>query len=73
MHPASLVRLMQKRWIYLKSGDKKYADADSLALSEKLQVRNVALCAVTLTFNHPATKEKLEYTVNPANPAFALF
>ena len=54
-------------------GDKKYADADSLALSEKLQVRNVALCARTLTFNHPQTKEKLEYTVSPINPAFALF
>lgn len=54
-------------------GDKKYGTAESLSLSEKLRVRNVALCAVSLTFVHPTKKEKLEYTVSPANPAFALF
>lgn len=54
-------------------GDKKYGTQSSLALSEMLQVRNVALCAKTLTFMHPVTKKKLEYTVKPTNPAFDLF
>jgi len=54
-------------------GDKKYGNAESCALSDKLQMRNVALCAGTLSFTHPQTKEKLEYTVTPANPVFDLF
>ncbi len=54
-------------------GDKKYGAAESLALSEKLQVRNVALCAETLTFVHPRSKEKMVYSVSPENPVFALF
>ena len=67
------IRVQFSRAGYALLGDKKYGSAESFALSEKLQVRNVALCAWTLTFNHPQTKEKLEYTVNPANPAFDLF
>lgn len=58
---------------YALLGDKKYGNPESITLSEKLQVRNVALCARTLTFSHPQTKEKLEYTVSPANSVFGLF
>lgn len=54
-------------------GDKKYGTGESLALSEELRVRNVALCAETLTFVHPYSKEKLVYSVSPANPVFELF
>lgn len=54
-------------------GDKKYGTKSSLALSEKMQVCNVALCARTLTFMHPITKKELAYTVKPQNPAFDLF
>lgn len=52
-------------------GDVKYGNERSRALSQSLQVRNVALCAVHLSFRHPVSGKKMEYTVNPKQSVFA--
>lgn len=52
-------------------GDAKYGSERSCALSQDLQVRNVALCAVHLSFRHPVSGKKMEYTVNPEQSIFA--
>lgn len=54
-------------------GDAKYGNVKSRELSQSLQVRNVALCAVHLLFYHPVTGEKKEYTVSPKQPVFTFF
>lgn len=51
-------------------GDAKYGSETSRKLSQSLQVRNAALCAVHLLFYHPVTGEKKEYTVSPKQPVF---
>lgn len=53
-------------------GDVKYGSAESVEVSKRLGIRNTALCACRLTFAHPVTGQKMEYTVTPANRAFAL-
>ena len=52
-------------------GDVKYGSEKSRALSGSLQVRNVALCAVHLSFLHPVSGKKMEYNVSPEQPIFA--
>jgi len=54
-------------------GDQKYGNRLSLTISNSLNIRNVALCAYHLEFNHPQTGKRMEYTVNPENRAFAIF
>lgn len=54
-------------------GDNKYGDAASLAISSEVGVRNVALCAYKIGFNHPSTGVYLEYTIMPEGKAFTLF
>ena len=54
-------------------GDVKYGNEKSLEVSKKLGIKNTALCACRLIFTHPVTKKKMEYTVSPDNPVFALF
>lgn len=54
-------------------GDAKYADAASRATSEKLNIRNVALCAFHLEFHHPATKEKMSFKMKPQGEVFSFF
>lgn len=54
-------------------GDKKYGDENSIELSEKLNVRNVALCAYKLEFVHPATKKKTEFKISPKGKIFEQF
>lgn len=54
-------------------GDNKYGNAASLAMSSELGVRNVALCAYKIGFNHPSNGEYLEYTMKPEGKAFSLF
>lgn len=53
-------------------GDSKYGTDESIRVSEKLGVRNVALCAYALSLIHPKTGRKLEFTVKPENPVFEL-
>lgn len=54
-------------------GDSKYGNEKSSNMAKRLGIRNTGLCAVRLVFLHPANKKKMEYTVSPTNPAFALF
>lgn len=54
-------------------GDAKYGSERSRALSQSLQVPNVALCAVHLSFQHPVSGEKMEYNVSSVQSVFALF
>ena len=53
--------------------DAKYGSEEGNALAKLAGIRNVALCAVRLRFIHPISGEKKEFTINPENPAFALF
>lgn len=46
-------------------GDRKYGNDVSNALSEKLGLRSVALCACELECRHPMTGKKLSWTCKP--------
>ena len=54
-------------------GDSKYADTATRAISEKLSIRNVALCAFDLEFYHPSKKEKMNFQIKPQGEAFSFF
>lgn len=51
-------------------GDHKYADKEAIVLSERLGIRDVALCAYRLAFIHPVTKEKMQFEIKPEGAAF---
>ncbi len=51
-------------------GDSKYGSEASAELSRLRGIRNVALCAYSLEFVHPLTKENLRFQVEPENKAF---
>lgn len=51
-------------------GDRKYAGKAAIALSERLGIRDVALCAYRLAFFHPKTKEKMQFEITPEGAAF---
>lgn len=53
-------------------GDGKYADDKAKELSKKLGIRNVALCASSLTFIHPQTKKQMEFETTPKGIAFQM-
>ena len=46
-------------------GDSKYGSEQSVEVSKKLKIRNVALYAYRLELKHPVTGEKLEFIVKP--------
>ena len=46
-------------------GDSKYGSEQSVEVSKKLKIRNVALYAYRLEMKHPVTGEKLEFIVKP--------
>ena len=48
-------------------GDQKYGK------SIIPQIRNVALCAYKLVFQHPVTGKRMSYEISPENPAFEMF
>lgn len=54
-------------------GDLKYGSDEMQAISEKLKIRNVALCACSLEFLHPLTKSRLSFQVKPQGKAFTYF
>lgn len=54
-------------------GDSKYGTEKSKALSDRLQCRNVALCAYKLEFIHPVTGKKLSFTIEPKEKIWELF
>lgn len=51
-------------------GDRKYAPGEAVAMSERLGIRDVALCAYRLTFVHPKTKERMQFEIKPEGAAF---
>lgn len=51
-------------------GDYKYAGAEAAALSEKMHVKGVALCAYRLAFWHPVTGKKLQFEILPEGKIF---
>lgn len=54
-------------------GDAKYGSSASVELSRQLGVRQVALCADRIAFNHPVTGKTLSFEVKPDNIAFSKF
>ena len=54
-------------------GDRKYGSELSNTLSNKLNVKNVALCAYKLEFTHPTTKKKMEFKIQPEGKIFQQF
>lgn len=54
-------------------GDAKYADASAQALSKQMKIQNAALCAYSLEFVHPNTKQKMQFRITPQGNAFLFF
>lgn len=50
-------------------GDLKYGSPDSLEMSRRYGIRNVALYACRLEFQHPVTGKKMEFSIKPGLPA----
>jgi 23S rRNA pseudouridine1911/1915/1917 synthase len=51
-------------------GDLKYACEKAQDVSRKLEVKDVALCADKLTFQHPRTGKRTEFSISPQKPVF---
>ena len=54
-------------------GDSKYGNDSTRIISEQLGIRSAALCAYSLEFIHPVTKEKLHFQITPQGKAFSYF
>lgn len=54
-------------------GDEKYGSEESKELSREKKIRFTALCAASLSFQHPVTGKTMAFTQAPQNPAFAEF
>ncbi len=52
-------------------GDQRYGNEKSNALSRSLGIRNVALCAYRLSFNHPTTGKVMNYEITPSSEIFS--
>ena len=46
-------------------GDYKYADAETIAISEQMHIKEIALCAYKLVFLHPVTGRRLQFEIKP--------
>ncbi len=53
-------------------GDYKYGDALTAGISEQMQIREIALCACQLGFEHPRTGEKMQFQITPEGRIFRL-
>ncbi|WP_026495472.1 RluA family pseudouridine synthase [Butyrivibrio sp. WCD3002] len=51
-------------------GDRRYCTAESDELSARLRVKNVALCAYSLSFDHPTTHKRMEFKIEPRGEIF---
>lgn len=54
-------------------GDAKYGNDCSKQISRERNIRNVALCAYSLTFSHPKTGKKMNFEIEPSGEAFRPF
>ena len=53
-------------------GDRKYAGEEALRISERMHVKDVALCACRLSLFHPVTGAQLSFETEPENEIFHL-
>ena len=51
-------------------GDYKYADAQTVRISEQMHVKEVALCACQLSFQHPRTGKRMDFKIRPEGKIF---
>lgn len=51
-------------------GDYKYADSETVKLSERMKVKEIALCAYRLSFKHPKTGEEMQFQIRPEGKSF---
>ena len=51
-------------------GDYKYADAQMIRMSEQMRVKEVALCACQLSFQHPRTGKRMDFKIRPEGKIF---
>lgn len=54
-------------------GDYKYADAETMRRSERLQIKEIALCAYRLVFWHPGTGRRMQFQIEPEGKGFQIF
>ncbi len=54
-------------------GDQKYGSKESQEYSQNQNVKDVALCAHKLTFKHPKTGKKMEFSTESQKPAIQAF
>ena len=47
-------------------GDYKYGDAETIAISERMHIQEIALCAYKLSFFHPRTGQQLQFKTSIA-------
>lgn len=53
-------------------GDHKYADVETVKISEKMQAEKIALCAYRLNLRHPRTGESLQFVIRPEGSSFQI-
>lgn len=58
---------------YSLLGDRKYADETAIYVSERMGIREIALCAGRLAFMHPVTGERKVFCVLPEGKGFSDF
>ena len=51
-------------------GDYKYADAETIAISEQMHIKEIALCAYRLSFLHPGTGKRIQFQIEPEGRSF---
>lgn len=51
-------------------GDHKYADEAALAMTKRLGLKEIALCASRLAFEHPGTGKRMQFQITPEGAAF---
>lgn len=53
-------------------GDYKYADAETVRISELMHARKIALCAYRLSLCHPRTGERMQFQIRPEGSSFQM-
>lgn len=54
-------------------GDAKYADVATREKGAQMSIRNVALCAYRIDFQHPVKKDQMHFQIKPEGKAFTYF
>lgn len=53
-------------------GDHKYADVQTVRISEQMHVKEIALCAYRLILQHPETGERMQFQIQPEGKSFQI-